>query len=395
MTRRKHYRNVKKTIRKNNLADSYFTCKYLFSPYQACEHGCVYCDGRAEKYYVEGDFERDIVIRKNQPEILRKDLTKLREKGTILIGSGISDSYQPVEKEEKLMRYAAEVLTDFNFPVSVMTKSSLILRDLDIWQKIQKKNGFILMVSLALTDERLRGIFEPAASTIEDRLDMLRRFKAAGCFTGVLAMPFLPFIADSIDDIKKLSEKLESIGIDFILPGTLTLRPGRQKQFFFNTLRKYFPEFVNKYKKIYGLNKPSGSPLPGVTRDFHRKFESVFSKTPIHQNIPHYIYRNHFPLYDEIYILMSHMISLYSRRGTSVEALQDAFYRYASWLKTERKEYNRRRSWHYQYLENRLRTMIDTGEIYEIIKNEKLTIFLQQVTLERKQFNYLELTLTD
>lgn len=395
MTRRKHYRNIKTAIRKNNLADSYFTCKYLFSPYQACEHGCVYCDGRAEKYYVQGDFERDIVIRKNQPEILRKELKKLRERGSILIGSGISDPYQPVETEEKLMRSAADVLAEFSFPVSIMTKSSLAMRDLDIWKKIHQKNGFVLMVSIAFTDERLREIFEPSASPIVDRLDMLRQFKAAGCYTGVLAMPMLPGIADSIDDIQTLSEILESIGVDFVLPGTLTLRPGKQKQFFFDALRKHYPENVENYTRMYGQNKPSGSPLPAVSRDFYRKFECVVSKTSLHQIIPHYVYRDHFPIYDEVYILMSHMISLYSQRGISVQPLKDALTRYTLWLKTEKKEYNRRRSWLFQYLENKFRRMIETGEINEILQNEKLTLFLQGVVIERKLLNYRELTLRD
>ena len=102
----KHYRYVKKILRKNNLAGSFMCGRYSFSPYMACSHGCVYCDGRAEKYWVEGDFEKDIVVRKNLPELLSVELPKLRETATITIGSGISDAYQPPEIEEELMRRA-------------------------------------------------------------------------------------------------------------------------------------------------------------------------------------------------------------------------------------------------------------------------------------------------
>ena len=100
----KIYRTVKKAIRREQLADPFTISMYRFSPYHACEHGCSYCDGRAEKYYVDGVFDRDIIIRENEPELLELELPKLRERAPIGIGSGVTDVYQPVEVNERLMR---------------------------------------------------------------------------------------------------------------------------------------------------------------------------------------------------------------------------------------------------------------------------------------------------
>ena len=106
-----HERFVKKALRKQNLPDTFLIGRYSFSPYMACSHGCTYCDGRAERYYVEGDFEKDIVVRMNLIERLLVELPKLRERATIVVGSGISDAYQPPETDARLMRKSAEVLS--------------------------------------------------------------------------------------------------------------------------------------------------------------------------------------------------------------------------------------------------------------------------------------------
>ena len=143
------YRDVKKVLRKNSLlVDTYFLQKYSFSPYMACEHGCRYCDGRAEKYYVEGDFEKDIIIRRNLPEVLEQELEKVREPGFIFVGSGISDAYQPVEADECIMQEALEIILRTGFPVAVMTKSEIIRRDLNLLKRINEKAGAVVMFSV-------------------------------------------------------------------------------------------------------------------------------------------------------------------------------------------------------------------------------------------------------
>jgi DNA repair photolyase len=130
--------SVKKLVRKNKLG-SPFSGLYGFSPYMACSHACRYCDGRAERYHVEGDFDHDIVIRENAAERLRAELPRLREWGPICVSSGVSDPYQPIEKEKQLTRQCAEILAESNFPVIIHTKSALALNDLDLWHKLHQK----------------------------------------------------------------------------------------------------------------------------------------------------------------------------------------------------------------------------------------------------------------
>src|SRR5512135_2361489 len=129
----KHYIDVRNVLTRSDLAQPFIPSKARFSPYRACEHACKYCDGRAEKYYVEGDFECDVVVRRNVPERLTQELEKLREPTIVSIGSGVSDPYQPVERSEMLMARSGAILESMSIPATVLTKSSLPMRDIDIW----------------------------------------------------------------------------------------------------------------------------------------------------------------------------------------------------------------------------------------------------------------------
>ena len=387
----KHYRTIKKAIKKSDLANPFMAGKYAFSPYMACQHGCIYCDGRAEKYYVEGDFDRDIVIRKNLPDILREELPKLREKGTIAIGSGISDAYQPIEKEEKLMRACAAIIADQGFPVSIMTKSSLILRDIDLWEKINERAGLCITVSLTFLDDELREIFEPGASPVSERLAVLETCKKKGIHTGVTAMPFLPFISDTRENLDRLFSRLYELGVDYILPGGLTLRPGRQKDLFLGVIKSRFPGLLHNYEKLYSENRPSGSPVSAASKDFFRRVMAVLSRYPIPLNIPHSIYKKTLPSYDSVYILLCHLMELYSHRGIDTKPLYAGLKRYSQWLLEEKKVFNRKRSLTGEYLEDKFKTLLKSGEIFSVFRNEKLAGFISSLVLEDKTFDYVDL----
>jgi len=384
----KHYKDIKRGIRKNNPIDPYFISRYSFSPYMACEHACKYCDGRAEKYYVEGDYEKDIVIRKNLPDILITELPKLREKGIISIGSGISDPYQQVEKEEKILKRCAEILKDHKFPVSIHTKSSLIQRDIDLWKAINAKNGVLVMISLTTLDDKICKIFEPGASSVEERLKTLRMFKEVGISVGVLAMPFLPFISDSENNISLLISELKNLGVDFILPGSLTLRPGIQKQTYLDVIEQNYPQFLEKYKEIYSNELLSGNPVVSYRRKIRAKFTQLLLEAEIPQLIPHRIYRDRLTLPDEIYVLLNHMIFLYKLRNVSTGRLETSFKSYSNWLLAKRSFFLRRRNLPNNYLTEFLLKSVKSGELKSIISNEKLYIFIKKIIEERRLFNY-------
>ena len=213
-----------------DLPDNFTRSLYKVAPYRGCAHGCRYCDGRAERYYVEGDFERDIVVRKTIPERLAHDLPTCRERGIVAFGSGTTDPYQPLESTEDITGACAALLSSpqvnsLGLPAMVMTKSALALRDLDHWKAVNEAGGFLLMVSLTSMDEGLREIMEPGASTFRERLALLKKFKEAGCAVGILAMPFLPGLSDGAASISGLYSEALAIGVDFIMPGDLPCVP--------------------------------------------------------------------------------------------------------------------------------------------------------------------------
>ena len=387
----KKYIQAKKAIRKDPFAGVFTASMYKCSPYHACEHGCIYCDGRAEKYYVQGEFDRDIVIRQNLAELLRNELPRLREKGPVTIGSGVTDVYQPVEKKEKIMRDCLEVLGEHNFPLHLLTKSSLVQRDLDLFKQLDKKGGFILFVSLTFSHDKYREIFEPNAGTVEERIKTIRNFKKAGLRVGVLLMPLLPWISDTEENLIPLLAKLRELDVDFVIPGNLTLRPGKQKEIYFHTIQEHFPHLISGYEDLYKKNLISGNPLYKYREEFYKRLPTLIKEfNPL---VPHYLFQNRMPVYNEILILISHMVELYSMKKVNVDRLKKSLSLYTAWVEGEKKMFNRRRSLPADYIDEKLRSLIALGEFDNLIKNEKLECFLTKVIDERYIFNYRTLEL--
>jgi DNA repair photolyase len=391
---RRHYRDVRKVLRKGLRVDSFFVGKYSFSPYHACAHGCLYCDGRAERYWVEGEFDRDIVIRRNAPAVLSTEIPKLRERGIVFVGSGISDGYQPPEADERLMPACGRVLADHGLPVTILTKSSLVARDLDLWTEVHGKAGFLLMVSLMTLDDGMRAVFEPQASPVEARLETLRAFKRRGCSIGVAAMPFLPYLADRDGDFEALASRLAEIGVDFALPGGLTLRPGRQKVTFLDALRGSFPELTLRYEDLYSENRPSGAPRTAYSQERQRRAERAFIKAGIPVVVPHRIYRGRIPVYDEIDVLMDQMTRHYAARGNALPRLKAASARYRDWLTARKRVFNRSRHLHEEDLAGELRGLAGSSRWPGLLANVKLAGFLREIIIDRRTFDEKTLRLS-
>ena len=382
----KKYIQAKKAIRKDPFAGVFTASMYKCSPYHACEHGCIYCDGRAEKYYVEGEFDKDIVIRENLAELLKIELPRLREKGPITIGSGVTDVYQPVEKEEKIMRNCLEVLVEHDIPLHLLTKSPLVQRDLDLYKKLDKKGGFTLFVSLTFLQDKCREIFEPNAGTVDERIETIRIFKEAGLTVGVLLMPLLPWISDTDENLIPLLVKLRELDVDFVIPGNLTLRPGKQKELYFHTIREHFPHLISAYDDLYQKNLVSGNPIYKYRKNFYKRVPLLLKG--LNPLVPHYLFQNRMPVYNEILILLSHMVELYSMKEVNTDRLKKSLSLYMAWVENEKKMFNRRRLLPADYIDEKLHSLIAIGEFDNLIKNEKLGIFLTKVISKRYIFNY-------
>jgi DNA repair photolyase len=383
-----------KLLKPADLPENFTRSLYKIAPYRGCGHGCRYCDGRAERYYVEGDFERDVEIRDYIPDRLAKELPGIRERGMVSFGSGVTDPYQPLEGEGRITARCATLLADAPNPIpaQVMTKSSLPLRDLPVWKRLNERSGFVLLVSLTSLDESLREVMEPGAAPFAERLAMLREFKAAGCATGVLAMPFLPGISDAEPSIRALYEACAQVGVDFVMPGGLTLRPGRQKDFYLKALESYRPELVGLYRDIYCEERPSGAPTKSASSALAVRIDRVRREFSLPYLLPYQVYSRFIPKHDALWLLFRDMLELYKERGVDTSALERSSSAYGDWLLGMRRHYRRHRTLPTLWLEERFDDARRSGELDQILANAKLSRFVASI-LEGGRFDYLTLSL--
>ncbi|MHA1960269.1 MAG: radical SAM protein [Candidatus Thorarchaeota archaeon] len=279
---------AKSLLSKPIVADAWFHVNRSMNAYRGCEHGCVYCDGMAENYHVD-NFTTHIRCKENAAKILRRELKKdgytsqteletetlwrfmdpedakrmalkVPRRKVIGVCGGVSDGYQPAEKEHKITRRVLETLLDFRMPVFVLTKSNLVLRDLDLLKEIHENAFANIMFTITLNDEEQRSIFEPKASSTPDRFEALKEVCKAGLHGGVMATPIIPTIGDNLENMTALAREAKRAGAEFIQFGGMTLKPGRQKEYFLRVIKKRFPERLSEILKAYANNNKYGTP---------------------------------------------------------------------------------------------------------------------------------------
>lgn len=219
--------------------------------YRGCQHGCIYCDARSKCYQMNHRFE-DIEVKENAPELLENALKRKRRK--CMIGTGaMSDPYIPLEKELKLTRRCLEIINRYGFGVTVQTKSASVMRDIDLFTKINDKSKAVLQMTLTTADESLCRIIEPNVSVTKERFETLKAFHENGIPSVVWFSPFLPFINDmkeNIDGLLKYCIDAKIRGIICFGIG-LTLRDG-DREYFYSRLDKHFPNMKERYIYTYG-----------------------------------------------------------------------------------------------------------------------------------------------
>jgi len=219
--------------------------------YRGCLHGCIYCDSRSICYNMNHDFE-DIEVKENALELLETKLKSKRNKCMIGTGS-MSDPYIPIEKDLRLTRKALELIDRYDYGLAILTKSALILRDLDLLISINNKTKCVVQMTLTTIDDDLCKIIEPNVSLTSQRIKALETFRDNGIDTFVWLCPILPFINDNLDNIKGILDaciKCKVKGIICFGFG-LTLREGN-REYYYQKLDEYFPGLKEKYIKTYG-----------------------------------------------------------------------------------------------------------------------------------------------
>ena len=226
--------------------------------YRGCTHGCIYCDSRSTCYQMQHVFE-DIEVKANALVVLAEELNRKRIKGMISTGS-MSDPYLPLEVDRKLTRGALELIADHGFGATVLTKSDLVLRDLDVIRRIHTTTRFVLQMTLTTWDEELCHLVEPQVATTRERIEVLRRFQAEGIPTVVWLTPILPYINDTPENLLGILEACRDTGVRGILCFGMgvTLRSG-DREYFYAQLDRHFPGLKGRYIRTFGnaYNCPS------------------------------------------------------------------------------------------------------------------------------------------
>ena len=264
--------------------DSWFWLSGSINPYRGCEHNCKYCDGKAEWYRVNR-FSTHINVKSNAHVKFTKELLELgfstdkrptldnfinmstnsspktiTPHSIIAIGGGVCDVYQKAEIKYQMTRKLLKIAKSFHLPISILTKSDLVTRDIQIIKNINKQTYANVSFSITLFDANTRKILESNSSSTTERFLALEKFRNEGIPSGVMLMPIIPGIGDSEENLKSIIAKSKKVGAEFILPSGMTLKPGRNKKEMLTTIEAKFPHLVQLYTNLYGNNNKYGIP---------------------------------------------------------------------------------------------------------------------------------------
>lgn len=329
---------AKSILLKPKKFESWFLGGYGMNLYRGCLHNCPYCDGRAERYNVDGDFGSEISVKINAEQLLRRELDPARKRkpmngGFIFLGGGVGDAYQPVDKKYQLARKALELIAQFNHPVHILTKSTLVKRDLDLIDKINKQKRAVLSHSFSTVDPDLCRIFEPGVPSPHERLQTIKLFKSRGIACGMYLMPVIPFLTDTEKQMNQTLIQAKQAGIDFVIFGGMTLKEGRQKTHFYNLIKKQFPDLLPKFQEIYQWNQ-WGQAIQSYYIQISRTFSSLAEKHRIPVRIPPYIYHELLAKHEQVIVILEHIDYLLKLKGNR------SAYGYAAYLISQIREPN-------------------------------------------------------
>lgn len=238
---------------------------------RGCLHGCIYCDSRSTCYQIDHDFE-DIAIKANAPELLEKALRSKRRKCMIGTGS-MSDPYLPQEDVLALTRRCLELIAQYDFGATVLTKSDLVLRDLELLRQINRQQKAVVQMTLTTFDESLCRIIEPHVCTTARRAEVLRILHENGIPTVVWLTPLLPWINDTEENLRGILQYcIEAHVTGIVCFGIgLTLREGN-REYFYRALDRHFPELRRRYEQTFGEAYEIVSPN-------HKRLMRIFHET--------------------------------------------------------------------------------------------------------------------
>jgi len=286
MTRRAEFLpyQPKTILNRHKRPDHWFWVRYTAYPYKGCQHGCQFCYCREQKYYPYDDprdFAYRIQVKENAPELLRRALSRAP------VDLVMTGDYQPAERRFGLSRRMLEVCLELGFPVSVLERSPLVLRDLDLLQSIAERATAVVFFSIITTPDsanyaRVREM-ERLAPSSEKRFAAMEQIAKAGILTGTCMMPILPRLCDDDANLQYVVKWTVNHGGQFVLASGLTLAD-QQREFFLRVLDERFPDLADQYRALY----PGGSygPARGDWRPIALRLKELCEQYGISDRMP-------------------------------------------------------------------------------------------------------------
>jgi len=323
--------NVKKIVNTHKHVDGgYFWDKYSAHPYVGCQHRCEFCYEIGTKYNpskTPEEFGKTIKVKINSPELLRKELARL-PKDIILTGN-----YQPCETKYKLSRQFLEICLEYEFPVLVVERSPLVLRDLDILTEINKKSWACVAFSMSYAvSEGYRAVFEPHSPRVEQRFEAMRKIAAAGIPTGSVFMPILPFISDSKENIEAIVRQTSENGGSFVLGGGLSLNDS-QKERYMRLIENNYPQLLERYNNYFSADEELSKKYFSVVGKRIRTFCNEYD---ISDRMPRYIPNNELAINKKVAEKL--FLSVYESELNCDNTYKIWAYRKAAWVVDELSE---------------------------------------------------------
>jgi len=291
-------KEFKSILNKHKFIDSWFWDRYSVNAYQGCQFNCTYCDARSHKYHLHQEFEEIIVVKKDAAGMLDQRISRARTLLPDVVGmSGVCDPYQPAEEIFGNTRQCLRVLERHHWPVHVITKSPLMLRDKEILEKIANNAWATVSFTVTTLDPDVAAFLEPRAPSSLERLEALRQIKehSNNIQTGILMIPIVPFLEDGEENIESTVRKARDAGADYVLfsPG-MTMRDN-QAIWFMKELARECPDLVRKYEQLYNFTTSAVSyngeytPLKAYSSEITKTILPILEKYEMPFRIPRFI----------------------------------------------------------------------------------------------------------
>jgi DNA repair photolyase len=224
--------------------------KYDINVYRGCAHRCIYCYALYSHAYISGgSFYSEIYAKTNIAAVLQTELRRFSGE-TVNLG-GVTDSYQPAERDFKLMPRVLELLAAHRVPVTLSTKSPLILRDIEPIKRVNAAAGFKAAFTVTTMNPVVASLLEPGAPPPQRRMDAVRTLRQEGISCGVHMMPIIPFLTSGRSDMEAVFHAAKQAGASYILAGALNLK-GQTRKSFFDSMRQTFPSEYGRIRALYG-----------------------------------------------------------------------------------------------------------------------------------------------